>query len=53
MKATAKIMEFIGIVLLFIGGGAMDSASMVVPMVMAFVGMGIAFAGAALDEQLT
>lgn len=49
MKITAKIMEFIGVFLLFIGGGTMDSASMIVPMAMAFTGMALAFAGVSLE----
>lgn len=53
MKKVAKIMEILGILLLFVGGGSMDSASIVLPIVMAFSGLAIAFSGAALEEQWT
>ena len=51
MKMTAKIMEFVGVFLLFIGGGSIGEYTLV-PMAMAFTGMAIAAAGMSLDEAL-
>lgn len=48
MRITAKIMEFVGVFLLFIGGGAIGEY-MFVPMAIAFTGMALAFAGMSID----
>ena len=50
MKRVAKIMEFVGIFLVFVGGGAMDSEVILVPAVMAFLGIAIAYMGARIEE---
>lgn len=48
MRITCKVMEFVGLMLLFVGGGSIDSAP-VVGLVMAFCGTGIAVSGASLE----
>lgn len=48
MRITAKLMEFIGVFLLFIGGGAIGEYTLV-PMAIAFTGMALAFAGMSID----
>lgn len=45
-----KVIEFLGLMIMFAGGGAMDSASLWVPLIMAFAGLGIFLGGCYLDE---
>jgi hypothetical protein len=52
MRIFAKIAEALGITLLFLGVGAMDSASLVLPVVMTLAGLGIAFGGVTIEEAL-
>lgn len=51
MRITAKLMEFIGVFLLFIGGGAIGEYTLV-PMAIAFTGMAVAFAGVSLEVNI-
>lgn len=51
MRILAKVSEAIGITMLFVGGAAMDSPSLIAPVVMAFTGIAIAFAGVAIEER--
>lgn len=48
MRITAKIMEFVGVFLLFMGGGAIGEYTLV-PLMVAFTGMALAFAGISLE----
>lgn len=50
MKVLAKVMESVGLIMLFIGGASMDSASLVIPIIMAFAGMAIAWGGVEIEE---
>lgn len=52
MKVLLKSVQCIGFVLLGIGGGAMDSTSIVIPMIMAFVGLGMTIAGLKMEEMI-
>lgn len=45
-----KVIECIGLIIMFAGGGAMDSTSLWVPLIMAFAGLGIFLGGCYLDE---
>ena len=45
-----KVIEFIGILLMLMGGGAIDSTSMMIPMIMAFAGLGIFVGGCYLED---
>ena len=51
MKTIAKIFEYSGISLLMIGGCSMDSASIIIPLFMAFGGLAMAFAGWRLETE--
>lgn len=51
MRKLAKVAEAIGITMLFIGGAAMDSPSIVAPVVIAFSGLVIAFAGISIEGR--
>lgn len=53
MKILSKVLEGIGVVALFVGGGAMDNAPMIVPFVIAVAGVGIAYLGAQIEEVYT
>lgn len=50
MRILAKILESTGITLLFAGGAGMDSASLIAPSILAFVGIIIALAGVYIEE---
>lgn len=50
MKGLFKAMQAIGITLVLVGGAGMDSASIVVPVIMAFGGLGIMAAGRGLED---
>lgn len=45
-----RVIEFVGLMIMFAGGGAMDSTSLWVPLIMAFAGLGIYIGGYYLDE---
>lgn len=48
MRITLKVMEFVGLMLLLLGGGAIDSAP-IVGMVVAFAGAGVFISGASVE----
>jgi len=48
MRITAKAMEFLGLFLLFAGGGSIGEY-MLIPLATAFTGAALAFAGVSLD----
>lgn len=50
MRVIAKIIETVGITILFIGLGGMDSASTLIPIVSIFTGMAIMLAGVSIEE---
>lgn len=45
MKIVFRIMEYIGVAGVMVGGCAMDSPSIIVPLLIAFGGLAIAFIG--------
>ena len=51
MKAFSKVMETLGITLLFLGIASMDNPTMI-GAVMLFGGLGILFGGASIEEAL-
>ena len=51
MKVLSKVLEGIGFASLMVGGAAMDSVSMVFPITLAMVGLGILFLGWHIDEE--
>ena len=53
MKTISNILKGLGISMLFIGGSAMDSASLVVPFVIAFAGIGFMYLGVQIEEVYT
>lgn len=51
MRAFSKVMETLGITLLFLGIASMDNPTMI-GVVMLFGGLGIFFGGASIEEAL-
>lgn len=51
MKTLARVMSSIGFVLILMGGGGMDSASLVIPIVMILVGIVMMWNGIALEGE--
>lgn len=52
MKRVLSVLEGIGFILMMIGMGSMDSASVVIPMVLTFGGIGMMCAGSRLEDQI-
>ncbi len=52
MKALLKALEFVGIMLLLAGGGAMDSTSIAIPIMMAFIGLWMFVASAMMEGKI-
>lgn len=50
MKLISKALEAIGMTSMLVGGCSMDSPSIIIPMIMAFVGVGVMLTGMYLDE---
>lgn len=50
LKITAKIMEGVGFMSMMLGGAGMDNDSILLPLIMAFGGIGIMVAGCQIDE---
>ena len=50
LKITAKIMEGVGFMSMMLGGSGMDNDSILLPLIMAFGGIGIMAAGCQIDE---
>ena len=50
MKIITKIMQGAGITLVLIGGAGMDNASIMIPVIMAFSGLGILAAGWGIEN---
>ena len=50
MRTLTTIMKSAGILLFFTGGAGMDSQSVIVPAIMAFAGIGIAYLGQMISE---
>ena len=50
MRVIAKIIETVGVAILFIGLGGMDSTSTLIPIVSNFTGMIIMLAGVSIEE---
>lgn len=53
MKKLFRVIYAVGFLMLIIGAGAMDSESVVVPMVMTFSGVAITVTGAYMEEAYT
>lgn len=53
MKKISRTIFAVGFFMLLIGAGAMDSESVVVPMVMTFSGLAIAVTGAYMEDAYT
>lgn len=53
MKTISNILKGLGIIGLFVGGSAMDSASLLLPAVLAFAGVGLMYLGAQIEEVYT
>lgn len=52
MRSFLKATKYIGFALLGLGGGTMDSASVVIPIIIAFVGLGIIVIGSTMEERM-
>lgn len=50
MKIILKLMQGIGVMAMMIGGGAMDSESLIIPCILAFGGIGVAYLGWRIEE---
>ena len=50
MKILTRGLIGVGFILMMLGGAGMDSASLVVPMIMAFSGVGMLVAGGSIEE---
>ena len=50
MKILTKILISIGFILVMVGGAGMDSPSILLPVIMAFGGLGIMAAGRGLED---
>lgn len=51
MKILAKVMMGAGIVAVLLGGGGMDSQSLVAPIMMIILGVGLIYTGNRIDED--
>lgn len=51
MKIVFRIMEYIGVAGFMVGGCAMDSPSIVVPLMLAFGGLAVAYIGWRLENE--
>ena len=51
MKILAKVMMGAGIVAVLLGGGGMDSQSLLVPIMMIILGVGLIYTGNKIDEE--
>lgn len=51
MKRLAKAFQYIGVTAFFFGGAAMDSPSLVAPIIMIFAGLGITYIGMKIEED--
>jgi hypothetical protein len=51
MKILAKVMMGAGIVAVLLGGGGMDSQSLVAPIMMIILGVGLIYTGNKIDEE--
>jgi hypothetical protein len=51
MKILAKVMMGAGIVAVLLGGGGMDSQSLVAPIMMIILGVGLIYTGNKIDED--
>ena len=52
MRGLFKATKYIGFALLGIGGGAMDSASMMLHILVAFMGVGMIVIGSITEEKI-
>ena len=50
MKILTKILISIGFILIMVGGAGMDNPSILIPVIMAFGGLGIMAAGFGIQE---
>lgn len=51
MKILAKVMMGAGIVAVLLGGGGMDSQSLLAPIMMIILGVGLIYTGNKIDEE--
>jgi hypothetical protein len=51
MKILAKVMMGAGIVAVLLGGGGMDSQSLLAPIMMIILGVGLIYTGNKIDED--
>lgn len=51
MKILAKVMMGVGVVAVLFGGGGMDSQSLVAPIMMIILGVGLIYTGNRIDED--
>ena len=51
MKILAKVMMGVGVFVVLFGGGGMDSQSIVAPILMILLGVGLIYAGNKIDED--
>ena len=51
MKILAKVMMGAGIVAMLLGGGGMDSQSLLAPIMMIILGVGLIYTGNKIDED--
>lgn len=51
MKILGKVMMGVGVVAVLFGGGGMDSQSLLVPIMMVILGVGLIYAGNKIDEE--
>ncbi len=49
MKIFAKVTMAVGVVAVLLGGGGMDSQSLITPILMIFLGMGLIYIGSKID----
>ena len=52
MTRIARVTECIGFLMIMLGGGAMDSASLVGPITMAMIGCALLWTGAKMEELI-
>ena len=50
MKILAKVMESVGAAMFLMGGAAMDSNSLVIPIIMVLAGLVLAWNGVSIEE---
>lgn len=53
MRIFSRVLEGIGFVMLMLGGAGMDNASLILPVIIVFSGIGVMTAGWRLDEEYT